>query len=177
MSTTSYEVEPDTRVDEFKSIFRDFPAGVAIVTADAGDGPVALVASSVSSLSADPPQLVFSVSATASSASALEKAETVVVHFFGTSGLDVLKLVAQSGTDRFGDQTRWGRLETGEPLFAGTQSWLRGEVVQRLRAASATLHVVHILETGRSVSDQPHRPLVYQNRTWHELGAHSRVSG
>jgi flavin reductase (DIM6/NTAB) family NADH-FMN oxidoreductase RutF len=176
MSRTSYEAPPDSRVDEFKAIFREFPAGVAVVTAEAGEGPVALVASSVSSLSVDPPQLVFSVSDQASSASTLERANTVVIHFFGAAGLDVVKLVAQSGTDRFADQTRWTRLPTGEPLFAGTHSWLRGEVVDRLKTASATLHVVQIVETGRAESDEPHRPLVYHSRTWHELGSHSYVS-
>lgn len=176
MTRTSFDAPPDTRVDEFKSIFRDFPAGVAVVTAEAGEGPVALLASSVSSLSADPPLLVFSVSDRASSASTLEQAETVVVHFFGASELSIVKLVAESGTDRFADETRWNRLPTGEPLFSGTRSWLRGEVIDRLRTPSATLHVVQILETGRSTSDQPHRPLVYQNRTWHELGAHSSVA-
>jgi flavin reductase (DIM6/NTAB) family NADH-FMN oxidoreductase RutF len=176
MTTTSYEAPPDSRVDEFKSIFRDFPAGVAVVTADAGEGPVALVASSVSSLSADPPQLVFSVSDRASSAATLERAQTVVVHVFGASELEIVKLVAASGTDRFSDQTRWNRLPTGEPLFTGTRSWLRGEVVHRLKTASATLHVVEILETGRAETDEPHRPLVYQNRTWHELGTHSYIA-
>jgi flavin reductase (DIM6/NTAB) family NADH-FMN oxidoreductase RutF len=40
--------------DEFKALFRGHPGGVAVITADAGDGPVALTATSVASVSADP---------------------------------------------------------------------------------------------------------------------------
>ena len=41
--------------DEFKALFRGHPGGVAVITADAGDGPVALTATSVASVSAEPP--------------------------------------------------------------------------------------------------------------------------
>jgi hypothetical protein len=39
--------------DEFKSAFRNHPAGVAVITADAGYGPVGLTATSVISVSAE----------------------------------------------------------------------------------------------------------------------------
>ncbi len=41
--------------DDFKSAFRNHPAGVSVVTADPGDGPVGLTATSVISVSANPP--------------------------------------------------------------------------------------------------------------------------
>ena len=59
--------------DEFKAAFRGHPAGVAVITADAG-GPVALTATSVSSVSADPPLLIFSISAQSSAAAAFARA-------------------------------------------------------------------------------------------------------
>lgn len=42
--------------DDFKSAFRNHPAGVSVVTADPGDGPVGLTATSVISVSANPPR-------------------------------------------------------------------------------------------------------------------------
>lgn len=67
--------------DDIKAFFRGQPGGVAVITADAGQGPVALTASSAASLSAEPPLPVFSVSALFSAAGVLSRSQTVVVHF------------------------------------------------------------------------------------------------
>ncbi|MDQ1572665.1 MAG: hypothetical protein QOH44_224, partial [Actinomycetota bacterium] len=106
--------EPDRWVslsaDEFKLAFRNHPAGVAVITADAGDGPVGLTATSVFSVSAEPPLLVFSISSQSSSAPTLSRADTVVVHLLSAEQLAVAKLFATSGVDRFADTESWARL-------------------------------------------------------------------
>ena len=56
-------VESSLSPDDFKAAFRHHPAGVAVITADAGRGPVMLTATSVSSVSAEPALLMFSLSA------------------------------------------------------------------------------------------------------------------
>ncbi|HEY0252196.1 MAG TPA: flavin reductase family protein, partial [Kofleriaceae bacterium] len=103
--------------DEFKLAFRNHPAGVAVITADAGDGPVGLTATSVFSVSAEPPLLVFSISGSSSSAPTIGRADTVVVHLLGADQLGIAKLFATSGVDRFADASSWGRLPTGEPFL------------------------------------------------------------
>src|ERR1700710_2080552 len=97
---------------EFKSAFRNHAAGVAVITADAGNGPVGLTATSVFSVSAEPPLLVFSISDLSSSAPTLRDAETVVVHLLGADQLHIATLCATSGVDRFVDTTLWDRLPT-----------------------------------------------------------------
>ena len=62
--------EHHVSADDFKAVFRGHPGGVALITADAGDGPVALTATSVASVNVDPPLLMFSVT-TVSSATML----------------------------------------------------------------------------------------------------------
>jgi len=177
MTITALERDEHVDAATFGSVFRDYPAGVAIVTADPGDGPVALVASSLSSLSAAPPYIVFSVSDATTAAPAVARADTVLVQVFGAGRIELVKQLAVSGSDRFSDESRWTRLPSGEPLFHGTRSWLRGRVEQRVRAGTATLNVVRVLELGRPGADDDHRPLVYHDRAWHQLGAHSRVDG
>jgi flavin reductase (DIM6/NTAB) family NADH-FMN oxidoreductase RutF len=172
-TTLSPSVDP-ALIDGFTSIFRNYPAGVVVVTADPGDGPVALVASSLSSLSAEPPYLAFSVSDATTASPAVARADTVVIHVFGSGRIDFVQQLARSGSDRFADSERWTRLPGGEPLFRGARGWLRGVIEQRVRAGTSTLNVVRVLETGGDAEDD-HRPLVYHDRTWHELGAHSRV--
>lgn len=158
--------------DDYKALFRGHPGGVAVITADAGDGPVALTATSVSSVSADPPLLVFSISALSSAASVLSRAETVVVHLLDAHDLEVAQLGATSGIDRFADTHRWSRLVTGEPVYRDVRAWVRCAVVDRMDAGGSTVIAAHALQSHVARDDSD--ALVYHNRTWHRLGEHSR---
>ena len=167
--------------EEFKAAFRNHPAGVAVITADAGDGPVALTATSVFSVSAAPPLLVFSISELSSSTPTIRRADTVVVHLLGAEQLDIAKLGATSGIDRFADTSIWKRLPTGEPYFPAAHAWIRGRIVNTMEAGGSTVVAVQALEThapdpGADEADaaQAH-PLVYHNRTWHRLDENSKI--
>lgn len=162
--------------DDFRFAFRAHPAGVAIVTADAGDGPVAMTVSSVASVAIDPPTLMFSASGISSSTPTIRKAETVVIHLLSSDEVDLAKLCSQKGTPRFGDDVEWGRLPTGEPYYPHA-TWLRGRVTQRVEVAGSTLIVVDAIE-AKPRPDDPHpdpTPLVYHNRRWHELNGKSAM--
>jgi flavin reductase (DIM6/NTAB) family NADH-FMN oxidoreductase RutF len=164
--------------DDFRSLFRGHPSGVAVITAIGPDGPVALTASSVSSVSADPPLLVFSVSALSSSTPTITSAASVVVHLLDADDLDVARLGATSGVDRFADTESWAPLATGEPVFRGVRAWVRCAVVSRMDAGGSTVIAAHALQShvARHVdADAADNALVYHNRRWHRLGEHSRV--
>ncbi|AUI51502.1 flavin reductase family protein [Arthrobacter crystallopoietes] len=159
--------------DRFKAAFRNHPAGVAVVTADPGDGPVGLTASSVISVSANPPLLVFSLSAYSSAAPALARAETVVVHLLGADHVHLAKTFATAGIDRFADNDSWSRLVTGEPVLAEAPTWLRGRIVQRMEAGDSTVVAVQVLQVQTPEPEETPDPLVYHNRAWHRLGEQS----
>ncbi len=164
--------------DEFKAVFRGHPGGVAVITAEGPTGPVALTATSVASVSAEPPLLVFSVSAQSSAGPTLLAAETIVVHLLDGDDVDVAKLGATSGIDRFADRDAWSRLTTGEPVFHGVRAWVRCRIIERLNAGGSTVIVAQALQAGlnRDVEPGGHGDaLVYHNRTWHRLGEHSRL--
>nr|WP_201299433.1 flavin reductase family protein [Plantibacter sp. T3] len=188
--------------DDFKAAFRQHPAGVSVITADDGSGPVGLTATSVFSVSAEPPLLVFSVSSLSSSAPTITASDTVVVHLLGSEQLHIAKLCATSGIDRFADTSIWDRLPTGEPYFTGNGVWIRGRIVNRMEAGTSTVIAVHALESSVSQPqpvEEPVRaepaaeapapaaptfspsfdgaPLVYHNRTWHRLDANSQIDG
>mgnify|MGYP000335388370 CR=1 FL=1 len=147
----------------------------AVITADAGDGPVAITATSVFSVSAEPPLLVFSLSNHASSAPTIRRADTVVVHLLGAEQLHIATLCATSGVDRFADTGIWTRLATGEPYFPSTHAWIRGRIIDQMAAGSSTIIAVHALESKVSTDEPGSDPLVYHNRTWHSLGEHSAL--
>ena len=175
VDASSAHLDGGLSAHDFKLAFRNHPAGVAVITADCGDGPVGLTATSVFSISAEPPLLVFSLSSASSSAPTIARAETVVVHLLAAEELSAARLFATSGIDRFADSTSWSRLATGEPYLLSTHSWIRGRIVDRMLAGGSTVVAVHALEAHLSPGlDQD--PLVYHNRTWHRLGEHSVLS-
>ena len=161
--------------DEFKAAFRQHPSGIAVITADAGRGPVAMTASSVFSVSAEPPVLVFSVSEMSSAAPTILAADTLVVNMLSADNLDLALLGAQSGVDRFADTTMWDRLETGEPYYVNASGWIRGRVVDRMQIGGSTVVAVHALSSSEADDAATAQPLVYHNRAWYRLGPESRI--
>ncbi|MCX2749899.1 flavin reductase family protein [Arthrobacter sp. MI7-26] len=168
--------EPHISAEDFRHVFRAHPAGVAVVTADVGDGPVAMTVSSVASLSIHPPTLVFSASAMSSSTPTIKRAETVIVHLLSVDQIDLAKVGARSGVNRFGDDVHWSRLLTGEPYYPSAD-WLRRRVTQRVEVNGATLIIAEAIEASErhdsAVADPT--PLVYHNRRWHALSNRSAL--
>lgn len=166
--------------DDFKALFRGHPAGVAVITADDGSGPVALTATSVSSVSAEPPLLIFSISSLSSAAGVLSRAETVVVHLLDAHDIDVAKLGATPGADRFADRDRWSTLTTGEPVYHDVRAWVRCAVIDRMDAGTSTVIAAHAIQSHIERDASPGSAgdaLVHHNRAWHRLGEHSRIEG
>lgn len=174
---TAHPSQPDMS-EKFKTAFRTHPGGVAVITADCGSGPVGLTATSVSSLSASPPQLIFTVTDASSSAPTITKSATAVVHLLDTDDLGLAQLCATSGIDRFADTTLWDRLPTGEPYFPGAAAILLVRCAQKVRTTGSTIVVADVIEVRwRDEHEAPGATnrLVYHDRTWHSVGQHSSI--
>ncbi|BCW45036.1 hypothetical protein StoSoilB5_22200 [Arthrobacter sp. StoSoilB5] len=154
--------------DEFRLAFRNHAAGVAIITADAGDGPVAMTATSVFSVSATPPLLVFSVSSLSSATPTILRSSSLVVHLLDTTNIALARLCSTSGVDRFADQDTWDVLPTGEPYFVEPPVRIRGEVVNTYEAGMSRLVVVNVTHATSPGADVEtlNAPLVYHSRKW-----------
>jgi len=167
-----------TLTDQFVAAFRNHPAGVALVTADPGDGPVAMTATSVCSVDANPPTVAFSASGRSSSTPSLLRSSTVVVHLLSARQVHLAKMGATSGIDRFADTSLWDRLPTGEVVFRDAAAWIRGRVIGTLPAQGATLFMVEGDEIGGRHADSrrdAEPPLVYHSRGWHTLGSATQL--
>jgi flavin reductase (DIM6/NTAB) family NADH-FMN oxidoreductase RutF len=162
-------------VTTFKSAFRNYPAGVSVITGDAGDGPVGLTATSVISVSAAPPVVVFSLSASSSASRRLRAARTLVVHLLESSHLQLARTFATPGIDRFAAPTRWGRIRTGEPVLIDATAWMRGCVIERMEVAGSLVVAMEVLDAHVKDKDLCGEPLVYHDRSWHRLSEASRL--
>lgn len=164
---------PDETAALFKDAFRTHPAGVAVITAAGADGPIGLTASSVASVSVDPPALAFSVSG-GHAATQLAQAETAIVHLMGTDQLELVRAFATSGAPRFTDDHDWSVLESGEPLLHDAPWALRCELLHKVPVGGSVLMAAEVL--GIRPGGDHGSPLVYHDRTFHALGEHSRVA-
>lgn len=134
-----------------------------------------LTATSVSSVSAHPPLLMFSLSAGSSATPTIRRADTVVVHLLGARQLSLAKLGATSGIDRFADTTRWSTMPTGEVYFPEAPVWIRGQVLTSMDAAGSAVVLVEGLEAHVRQGADEHHPLVYHNRAWHKLSGATQI--
>jgi flavin reductase (DIM6/NTAB) family NADH-FMN oxidoreductase RutF len=160
--------------DDFRALMRHHPTGVALITADPGDGPVALTATSLVSLSAEPPLVAFSLSGLSSATPSLRRASTFVIHLLAEEEIGLARLGATSGVDRFADSSAWARLETGEPYFVQPTVRMRARRANSLSAGTSLLVVAHVLDAVVAVPPE-RKPLVYLGRTWFACGDDAKV--
>ncbi|MEV7646933.1 flavin reductase family protein [Arthrobacter sp. NPDC089319] len=176
-SMMTLQAEKALSAEDFKFAFRGHPAGVGVVTADIGEGPVAMTVSSLISVGIEPPTLVFSASGISSAAPSILKAKTVVVHLLGAEQLELAKLGATSGVERFGEKIGWSRLPSGEPYYLNVPSLIRGRVSRVVPVGGSHLVVVEALQSNPHGPESAEQipPLVYHNRSWHALGEQSKL--
>ncbi|MFF5445727.1 flavin reductase family protein [Streptomyces sp. NPDC012888] len=149
-----------------RSVFRQHAAGVAVITAADGGRPAGFTATSLNSVSADPPLLSFSIGTGSSSWPALAASDHVGVHVLGEHQRELAGLFARSGADRFGAGTRWRTGPHGVPLLDGVLAWLVCRVVARVPAGA---HRVVIAEAVAGDPSGEGRPLLYHQGRFNAL--------
>lgn len=156
----------------FREAFRCHPAGVAVITADPGGKPVAMTVSSLISVSAEPPTVAFSLSSRSGSTPAVLASGTIVIHLLRYADLDLARLGATPGVDRFGPDIAWAHLPTGEPRYTDVATWFRARISGTLPVEGATVVIAELLE-GATEGANPDAPelesLIYLDRRWHRL--------
>lgn len=168
---------PDGLSSAFRKAFRHHPAGVAILTADGRDGPIALTVSSLISVNISPPLVAFSLLSASYSATELLKAETCVIHFPSRHDKALALLCASAGSDRFGADVPWQRLPTGEPRYTDVETWFRARLTNRLLVEGATVVTAEILEGNASENRTCDDALVYLDRQWYGLQPEDELLG
>lgn len=125
--------------DLLRSVFRRHAAGVAVITARCESGPVGFTATSLTSVSAEPPMLSFGVGTGASSWPAISETEHVGVHILGEHQQDLAATFARSGADRFGPATAWREGPEGVPFSTTCRpGWCAGSRRVCRRAITAS---------------------------------------
>ncbi|MFE0465218.1 flavin reductase family protein [Kitasatospora sp. NPDC058965] len=148
----------------FRQAFRRHPAGVVVITVDAGRGPAGFTATSLTSLSLDPPLVSFGIATGSSSWPHLRDAGTAVVNFLGDDQEPLARRFATSGIDRFAEPTRWHRLSGGEPALDGTAGRLTVRIEQLVTAGDHRLVLARVEQAWLPPAG---RPLLYHDGRYH----------
>ncbi|WNM33302.1 flavin reductase family protein [Streptomyces sp. Li-HN-5-11] len=149
-----------------RSVFRRHAAGVAVITARGDAGPVGFTATSLTSVSAEPPLLSFGIGTAASSWPAISGTDHIGVHILGEHQEDLAATFARSGADRFGPDTAWRDGPEGVPVLDDVPAWLVCRIVSRVPAGD---HRIVLAEVVLGDSAGPGRPLLYHQGRFNAL--------
>ncbi|MFI7301384.1 flavin reductase family protein [Streptomyces sp. NPDC050121] len=152
--------------DLLRSAFRRHAAGVAVITAQSGAGPVGFTATSLTSVSADPPLVSFGINTAGSCWPAVSEASHIGVHMLGEHQQELATHFARSGADRFAAPTIWRRGPKGVPILNDVPVWLVCRVVARVPAGE---HRVMLAEVVVGSPAGPGRPLIYHQGQFNTL--------
>ncbi|MDN0196475.1 flavin reductase family protein [Streptomyces sp. S.PNR 29] len=152
--------------DLLRSVFRRHAAGVAVITARGESGPVGFTATSLTSVSAEPPLLSFGIGTGASSWPVISATDHVGVHILGEHQQELAATFARSGADRFGAATAWREGPEGVPVLDGVLAWLVCRIVGRVPAGD---HRIVLAEVLLGDPAGPGRPLLYHQGRFNGL--------
>ncbi|WP_030321840.1 flavin reductase family protein [Streptomyces sp. NRRL B-3229] len=152
--------------DLLRSLFRRHAAGVAVITARGDEGPVGFTATSLASVSAEPPMLSFGIGTGASSWPAISRAEHVGVHILGEHQKELAATFARSGADRFGAPTAWHEGPEGVPVLDDVLAWTVCRVHTRVPAGD---HRIVLAEVRIGDPAGVGRPLLYHQGRFNAL--------
>jgi len=152
--------------DLLRSVFRRHAAGVAVITAQRGGRPVGFTATSLTSVSAEPPLVSFGIGVGASSWPVIAEADHVGVHILGEHQESLAGTFARSGADRFGAPTGWREGPEGVPVLDDVLAWLVCRVVARVPAGDHRIVLAEVVVGDPSGAG---RPLVYHQGRFNGL--------
>ncbi|GHJ42244.1 flavin reductase family protein [Streptomyces sp. TS71-3] len=140
-----------------RAAFRRHAAGVAVITA-MGETPVGFTATSLASVSVEPPLISFGISETASSWPVISTTEHIGVHILGEHQRELAATFARSGADRFAAPTRWSPGPEGVPVLGDVPAWLVCRIAARVPAGD---HHIVLAEPLAGDPAGAGRPLLY----------------
>jgi flavin reductase (DIM6/NTAB) family NADH-FMN oxidoreductase RutF len=152
---------------DLRGAFGRFATGLTVVTALAHDGPVGITANSFSSVSLDPPLVLWSIARSSRRFDAFAQARCQAIHILGADQMQLCHRFFRDGRDFSGLATTPGL--GGVPLIDGALARLECEIVRRMDCGD---HLVLVGEV-RAMATSDGEPLVFSAGRYGTLAAFS----
>jgi 3-hydroxy-9,10-secoandrosta-1,3,5(10)-triene-9,17-dione monooxygenase reductase component len=153
------------RGDAFRSVLGRFCSGIVIVTSNEGRRPLGLTAQSFTSVSLDPPLVLFCPAKTSTSWPPIRATGKFCVNVLSEEQLGVARNFAVSGGDKFAG-IDWHWSPGGLPMMADCLAYIECELDQVHDAGD---HEIAVGRVTSLASGRPERPLLYYQSVYHQL--------
>jgi flavin reductase (DIM6/NTAB) family NADH-FMN oxidoreductase RutF len=153
----------------FRDVLGRFATGVCIITTRGADGrPYGVTVNSFSSVSLDPPLVLFSLDRGSTSFAAFMESSHFVVNVLHREQMALSRTFAVTSGEKFTGVVHetW---ETGSPVLAGNLATLECDKVAVHEAGD---HVILLGQVRRLHCEAEGEPLLYFRGRYHNLGAH-----
>ncbi len=155
---------PPITAQQFRDVIGSFASGVTVITTTTTEGWGGATASSVTSLSLEPPMLIVCINAKAATAAAISQARTFAVNILAEDQDQIALRFAQREPDKFrGIPCSTGCY--GEPLLDGALAHLECRLLQSVIGGT---HIVFLSRVERAWARKG-RPLAYFRGRFGEL--------
>jgi flavin reductase (DIM6/NTAB) family NADH-FMN oxidoreductase RutF len=150
---------------DMRRVLSAFPTGVTTVAALVDGRPTGITANSFTSVSLDPPIVLFCVARTSTTWPALRTASRLGISVLGAQQERYGRALSARGTDRFAS-VQWRVTDGGAVLLDGASAWLNCSIERQIPVGDHDIVLlrVHALEADVSVP-----PLVFHASRYRPL--------
>jgi 3-hydroxy-9,10-secoandrosta-1,3,5(10)-triene-9,17-dione monooxygenase reductase component len=142
--------------DRFRSVLGHLPTGVTVITAHGADGPTGVAANSVTSVSLDPPLILFCPAKSSTTWPSIRAAGRMCVNVMAGHHEELSRQFARKAADRFAG-VAWHE-RAGGPALDDAVAWVECELLQEHDAGDHTIAVARVTAID---ADEHAQPLVF----------------
>jgi flavin reductase (DIM6/NTAB) family NADH-FMN oxidoreductase RutF len=139
--------------EDFRRVLGSFATGVTVITANTPDGPTGMAANSVTSVSLDPPLVLFCPAKASQTWPELRAAGRFCINVMAGHHEEVTRQFARKGADRFAGVAYTDR-ETG-PALDDAVAWIECSLRDEHEAGDHTIVVANVLAIEAADDGEP----------------------
>lgn len=166
MNVTVRNTEPAIDPRELRDVLGCFATGVAVVTSIGDEGkPVGMTINSFSSVSLDPPLVLWSIGLNTPSRSAYASHPSFAINIMCAESKDVSLHFARPSEDKFAD-VDWTPGHDGVPVLGAALATLECKVVDRIVSGDHEIYIGRVMRIDQKEGD----PLLFHRGKFAHLG-------
>jgi flavin reductase (DIM6/NTAB) family NADH-FMN oxidoreductase RutF len=151
-----------------REVLGHFASGVTVVTARTSEGPLGFTCQAFSSLSLDPPLVVFAPGRASRTWPRLREIGRFCVNVLAEGQDELSQNFARSGVDKFAG-VHWTPSRHGSPVLDDVVAWIDCELWAEYDGGDHTLVAARVLDLG---ADPGRRPLLFHRGAYGLLETH-----
>jgi 3-hydroxy-9,10-secoandrosta-1,3,5(10)-triene-9,17-dione monooxygenase reductase component len=138
----------------YRTVLGHFATGVTVITAVDGEEPIGMACNSFTSVSLEPPLVLFCAAESSTTWPRIRRAGKWAANFLDEDGEEVCRVFAQRGADRFAHIT-YSIGRTGSPILRDALAFVDCETIDEHIAGDHMIVVGKVLEVGYASEAKP----------------------